>query len=328
MTCSFYLNKSQPSKFPNISSHLVFIFMYSRNPPLSPRFKHIQSLEIFHKSEPPESSNSWHIGINISRIDPNSNTRFDEFRIKIFTCILIHLIFVGNIVTTNIESNRINMKMKEHLRLVEEVNDSFYILAGFVNFFRFFALKSFRNTLLNSLVVARLVNVIDYCQGLIKLLIDNFSDISASLRMVTKSTSPSKVKIVLINNIVMMIEELILINRHPIFPKLRRFITFSRVSTSISNHNSFEIYSCLSLRQFVHFKNLGCQERNIYSCITLPRDIKLIILQFRKLSKEIDQCVVIVICHRKIIISVVGMTLAEANSSRTLQIQYICSSVP
>ena len=148
----------------------------------------------------------------------------------------------------------------------------------------------------------------------------HFSDISASLWVIAKSTSSSKVKIVLINNIVVMVEELILINRHSIFSKLRRFIAFPRISASISNHNTLKIDSSLSLRQLVLLKNLSCQERYINSCITLSWNIELIILQFRKFSKKIDQSIVIVISHRIVIISVVDSTFAETNSSRTFQI--------
>lgn len=59
-------------------------------------------------------------------------------------------------------------------------------------------------------MITRLIDIVNNSESVIELLINNLPNIPTSFRVITKGTRPSQIKIILINNVIMMIQKLIL----------------------------------------------------------------------------------------------------------------------
>lgn len=130
MTSPFNADKSHSSEFPNHSGNLIFVLMHSWNPPLSPWLQYRPSFILFHSAEPIQSSNYRNIRINITRINPNSDSFSHQSRINDLTAIFIHFVVMPNQIAAKIEFNRINMEVLVNCRLIEEMLNTNYIVTS------------------------------------------------------------------------------------------------------------------------------------------------------------------------------------------------------
>jgi hypothetical protein len=97
------------------------VLVNSGHPPLSPRLLHWYAFDIFHKSDPSESASDRHVRIDIARINPNPQTRFEKFWIKELTCLWIFSILLCNIIATNLVFHRLDMKFSKDQWLIEKL---------------------------------------------------------------------------------------------------------------------------------------------------------------------------------------------------------------
>lgn len=113
----------------------------------------------------------------------------------------------------------------------------------------------------------------------------------------------------------MSIQILILVNGHAVFTHLRRFETLSWVGAGISNQDALEIDLSLSSWQFIPVNNLICKVGNVDPGVAFTRDVEIILFEVGKLSKEIDECSIVIFSSGRIIVGevVVSEAFAEAN---------------
>lgn len=143
-------------------------------------------------------------------------------------------------------------------------------------------------------MITWLVDIVDNCQGLCKFCVDCFSDIFASIGVVPQNASSSEHGIALISDIVVVIEKLVLVDRHSILPEHRRLVALPRISACIAHHNSLEIDLCLCLRQSVLIQDHSSQVRNVDPSIAFTGNKELIVFEVGEFPVEVHEGVVVV----------------------------------
>jgi hypothetical protein len=143
-------------------------------------------------------------------------------------------------------------------------------------------------------VITWLVDIVDDCQGLGEFCFNCLSDILAGIGMVPQNASSSEHSIALVSDVVVVVEKLVLVDRHPILPEHGRLVALPRISTCIAHHNSLEVDLRFGLRQPVLIQDHSSQVRDVDPSIAFTGNEELIVFEVGEFPVEVHEGVVVV----------------------------------
>jgi hypothetical protein len=132
------------------------------------------------------------------------------------------------------------MKVSMHGRFIEEVINSQKVFTSFEGVFKPSPSLEHRWKVGHFLMVAGLIDVVNHSEGLIEFGVHSISDFLAAVGTIAHDASPSEHCVIFINDVVMLIQELVLINRHA--PFRIWFKTLARICAPVANHDALELY--------------------------------------------------------------------------------------
>lgn len=128
MSCAFDSGKLESSEPPSHTPHLVFVFMESFDPPLSPGVLNRKGGFFSECLDPGQCASKRDIGIMISRGDPYPKFVLNKLLIKWQTLLRVLLIPLRDHFITILKLLTIHMQYRMNLRLVKEQQHTQLIL--------------------------------------------------------------------------------------------------------------------------------------------------------------------------------------------------------
>ena len=304
------------------------MLVQARSPPLPPRLHHRNPVHVLHQLDPPEGASNRDVCIDIAGIDPDSEAGLDEYGVEPVAGVRVHLVIVGHDVIAHLVFSEIHVQVHLHGRLVEEVVDPLDILTTLriLQIFPHISPSTLdelgRRGRGYLLVVARLIDIIDHSLRSVKFFILDSPQPLALRGVIPEGASPSNPGIILIDDVGVVVEVLVLVDRHAVLTVRRRLVALTGISTGIPHQNSPQIDLDLSARQLVPLQDLISEVGHIDPRIALTRYIEIVLFEIGELPEEISQSPIVILRCGRVVIGkvVVPKTFAEPHTARRLQV--------